>query len=90
MTVDSEPKVGDIASFSPGTGGSSDAYGHVAVVEYVNTDGSYLLSESGYSNDKEPTIHWRVMSVTSGITFLNPGKKQKKEKNGRKKEKFKT
>jgi surface antigen len=75
MTVDSEPKVGDIASFSPGTGGSSDAYGHVAVVEYVNTDGSYLLSESGYSNDKEPTIHWRVMSVTSGITFLNPGKK---------------
>ncbi|MCT0076704.1 CHAP domain-containing protein [Lactococcus lactis subsp. lactis] len=75
MKVDSEPKVGDIASFSPGTGGSSDAYGHVAVVEYVNTDGSYLLSESGYSNDKEPTIHWRVMSVTSGITFLNLGKK---------------
>jgi surface antigen len=75
MTIDSEPKVGDIASFSPGTGGSSDAYGHVAVVEWVNTDGSYLLSESGYSNDKEPTIHWRVMSVTSGITFLNPGKK---------------
>lgn len=75
ITVDSEPKVGGIASFSPGTGGSSDAYGHVAVVEYVNTDGSYLLSESGYSNDKEPTIHWRVMSVTSGITFLNPGKK---------------
>lgn len=75
MTVDSEPKVGDIASFSPGTGGSSDKYGHVAVVEWVNTDGSYLLSESGYSSDKEPTIHWRVMSVTSGITFLNPGKK---------------
>lgn len=75
MTIDSEPKVGNIASFSPGTGGSSDAYGHVAVVEWVNTDGSYLLSESGYSNDKEPTIHWRVMSVTSGITFLNPGKK---------------
>ncbi|WP_096816672.1 phage tail tip lysozyme [Lactococcus cremoris] len=74
MTVDSEPKVGDIASFSPGTGGSSDVYGHVGVVEAVNTDGSYLLSESGYSNDKEPTIHWRVMSVTSGITFLTPGK----------------
>ncbi|MGV9001164.1 phage tail tip lysozyme [Lactococcus lactis] len=75
MTVDREPKVGDIASFSPGTGGSSDVYGHVAVVEWVNTDGSYLLSESGYSSDKAPTIHWRVMSVTSGITFLNPGKK---------------
>ena len=41
--------VGDIMVFLPGQAGSSSVYGHVAVVEKINPDGSVETSESGSS-----------------------------------------
>ena len=45
--VGRNPKPGDVIVFEPGVHGSSAAYGHVAVVEQVNSDGSILISQSG-------------------------------------------
>ena len=45
--VGRSPKPGDVICFEPGVHGSSGHYGHVAVVEQVNSDGSILISQSG-------------------------------------------
>lgn len=45
--VGRSPKPGDVICFEGGVHGSSVAYGHVAVVEQVNSDGSILISQSG-------------------------------------------
>lgn len=45
--VSSRPSPGDVMCFQGGVHGSSPAYGHVAVVEAVNGDGSILISQSG-------------------------------------------
>ncbi len=45
--VDNTPRhVGDIVVFSPGQQGADSYYGHVAIVEKVNEDGSIEISES--------------------------------------------
>ena len=45
-TVTSKPGVGDVVVFAPGQEGADGYYGHVAIVEHVNADGSILISES--------------------------------------------
>lgn len=45
-TVTSKPGVGDVVVFAPGQEGADGYYGHVAIVEHVNDDGSILISES--------------------------------------------
>ncbi|MFT8357950.1 CHAP domain-containing protein [Bifidobacterium aquikefiri] len=46
--VDNTPRhVGDIIVFRQGQEASSTAYGHVAIVEKINADGSIVTSESG-------------------------------------------
>lgn len=70
----STPKVGDMASFSPGTAGSSTLYGHVAFVEYVNSDGSYLVSEMNVVDPGSGKISYRTISGTDGVTFIDPKK----------------
>ncbi|NMN00078.1 amidase [Bifidobacterium sp. DSM 109958] len=48
--VDDTPRnVGDIMVFRQGQEGSSSAYGHVAIVEAINPDGSVTTSECGAS-----------------------------------------
>lgn len=47
MSVGGGPRPGDAISFRPGVHGSSPAYGHVAIVEQVNDDGSIIISQSG-------------------------------------------
>ncbi|MBM6699796.1 CHAP domain-containing protein [Bifidobacterium pullorum subsp. saeculare] len=48
--VDNTPRhVGDIIVFQPGQEGSSAVYGHVAIVEAINPDGSITTSECGAS-----------------------------------------
>jgi len=42
-TIDNNPRVGDIAQHNKNT------YGHVAVVEKVNSDGTIVISESSYA-----------------------------------------
>lgn len=44
--VTSKPGVGDVVVFAPGQEGADGYYGHVAIVEHVNDDGSILISES--------------------------------------------
>ena len=64
------PKVvpGVIASFAGGAHGSSPVYGHVAIVESVNADGSFVVSEGGVGA-------WgstRTIPNQSGVTFVLP------------------
>ena len=48
--VDNTPRhVGDIIVFAAGQEGSDSYYGHVAIVEKINDDGSIVTSESGAS-----------------------------------------
>ncbi|MDO4913521.1 MAG: CHAP domain-containing protein [Bifidobacteriaceae bacterium] len=48
--VDNTPRhVGDIISFAAGQADSDTTYGHVAIVEKINADGSIVTSESGAS-----------------------------------------
>lgn len=48
--VDNTPRhVGDIVVFEAGQAGADSTYGHVAIVEKINSDGSIETSESGAS-----------------------------------------
>ncbi|MFT8757771.1 COG3942 and LysM peptidoglycan-binding domain-containing protein [Leuconostoc pseudomesenteroides] len=58
--VNGEAKPGSVAVFSPGLHGADATYGHVAVVEHVNSDGTILISEGNagrglYSTRTVPT-----------------------------------
>lgn len=68
--VYNRPKVGTAVSFSPGVAGSSSLYGHVAVVEYVNSDGSILVSECNVVNPGSGTVSWRVISARDANVSL--------------------
>ncbi|EPH75342.1 CHAP domain protein [Enterococcus faecalis 02-MB-P-10] len=56
-----KPAVGWAASFYGGLAGSVAPYGHIAVVEYVNSDGSILVSETNVVNMGSGTRSWRVL-----------------------------
>ncbi|GAB2022955.1 phage tail tip lysozyme [Pseudolactococcus yaeyamensis] len=64
------PKAGYAASFPPGLAGSDSTYGHIAVVEYVNDDGSILISET---NVKGAQRTWRVLSksIADQIIYID-------------------
>ncbi|MCW2281206.1 phage tail tip lysozyme [Lactococcus lactis] len=68
-TIDAQPQVGDAVSFSPGVAGSSSLYGHVAQVEVVNPDGTFLVSEMNtlglYS------MGYRMFRPGAGMTFIH-------------------
>lgn len=57
-----KPTVGSAASFQGGVAGSLAPYGHVAVVEFVNGDGSILISEVNVINAGSGTRSWRVLT----------------------------
>lgn len=59
--VKGEPQVGWAASFYGGLAGSTPPYGHIAVVEYVNDDGSILISETNVVAPNSGTRSWRVI-----------------------------
>lgn len=66
------PKVGTAASIKGGIAGSTPPYGHVAVVEYINPDGSILVSETNVVNPGSGTRSWRVLSkeIVNQIEFI--------------------
>lgn len=76
LTVSQTPQLGAIACWAKGkVGVSSDGAGHVAVVEQINTDGSIVTSESGWSASKPFWTQKRVKGTgnwgqTAGYTFL--------------------
>ncbi|HEM3697670.1 TPA: CHAP domain-containing protein [Streptococcus suis] len=69
-TVTSKPQVGTAVVFAPGVAGSHTTYGHVAFCEYVNADGTFLVSEMNMKGEYSMT--WRVLSPQQGIYFINP------------------
>ncbi|EGO9471081.1 CHAP domain-containing protein [Enterococcus faecalis] len=70
--VKGKPSVGWAASMQGGIGGSAPPYGHVAVVEYVNSDGSILVSEANVINQGSGTRSWRVLdrATVEQIDFI--------------------
>lgn len=58
--VDRTPSAGAIMVFAPGQDGSSPVYGHVAVVERVNGNGTVTTSECGARLHGRPVTRTRV------------------------------
>lgn len=67
-TLESAPKKGDAVIFTNGVAGSSTQYGHVAYVEHVNSDGSFVISEMNVSG--EYSMNWRVLKKEAGEYFM--------------------
>lgn len=67
------PKQGSVMSVLGGFDGTLSVYGHVAVVEAVNADGSFLVSECNY-NGVQDKIHWRVCRPAIYYSFAIPPK----------------
>lgn len=70
--VRGKPAVGWAASFYGGLAGSVAPYGHIAVCEYVNPDGSILVSETNVVNSGSGTRSWRVLdkATVDQIEFI--------------------
>lgn len=67
------PVAGAVMSVQGGFGYTIPQYGHVAYVEYVNPDGSFLISECNVS-DIQDKIHWSVLTNQFYLTFAIPPK----------------
>ncbi len=72
-----KPQIGWGASVPAGVAGSDPVAGHIAVVEYINPDGSILVSETNVVKAGTGTRSWRVLSkeIVSQILFIQ-GKAQ--------------
>ena len=70
IATSSQPQVGAIAQWDAGNGLS---YGHVAVVERVNGDGTVLISESSFGSGAWNFL-WRTrtIAVTSPTRYILP------------------
>jgi surface antigen/LysM repeat protein len=66
-TVNGTASVGAVAYFAPGVGGAS-GYGHVAVVDSVNGDGTITISESNYAGKLYNT---RTISTSSVSGYIH-------------------
>ncbi|MBM7616659.1 surface antigen [Weissella uvarum] len=64
--VDGTPAAGSVVVFSHGAG-INPAYGHVAVVDSVNPDGTIKISEGNYAG---LAYHTRTISA-AGLTFIH-------------------
>ncbi|WP_375708949.1 phage tail tip lysozyme [Streptococcus dysgalactiae] len=65
------PKEGAVVSTLGGFDGTLAIYGHVAIVEVVNPDGSFLVSECNY-NYVQDKVHYRVCRPAPYYTFATP------------------
>ncbi|MDU1097184.1 MAG: phage tail tip lysozyme, partial [Streptococcus mitis] len=68
--ISTTPKPGSAAVFMNGVAGASPIYGHVGFCEYVNSDGSFLMSEMNFAGLYQTT--WRTLTPQSGIYFVTP------------------
>jgi len=64
----SAPRAGAIVSFVGGTHGTPADYGHVAFVEKVYDDGSFLVSETNYGGNPNYTFR-KISQADSAISF---------------------
>lgn len=67
------PVAGAVVSVTGGFAYTPPAYGHVAYVEYVNPDGSFLISECNFAGVQNK-IHWAVWTNQTYYTFAIPPK----------------
>ncbi|ELY5747370.1 phage tail tip lysozyme [Streptococcus iniae] len=65
------PKAGAVVSTLGGFDGTMAQYGHVAIVEVVNPDGSFLISECNY-NFVQDKVHYRVCRPAPYYSFAIP------------------
>ncbi|SDB22229.1 CHAP domain-containing protein [Streptococcus henryi] len=65
------PTKGAVVSVQGGFGMTLLGYGHVAIVEYVNPDGTFLISECNVSGVKDK-VHFAVWSPASCYSFATP------------------
>ncbi|MCJ1987407.1 phage tail tip lysozyme [Lactococcus carnosus] len=61
------PQNHEAVSFPPGVAGADPTYGHVAVVEYVNADGSFLISETNADGKANGSRTWRIISASAAM-----------------------
>ena len=64
----STPRAGAIVSFVGGTHGTPAEYGHVAFVEKIYDDGSFLVSETNYGGNPNYTFR-KISQADSAISF---------------------
>jgi surface antigen len=70
IVISSQPQVGAIAQWDANV---STPYGHVAVVEQVNSNGTVLISESSYgSGDWNFLYRTRIVSSNSPSRYILP------------------
>lgn len=70
--VDSTPRhVGDVIVFQRGQFGSSAVYGHVAIVEQINADGSIVTSECGASLNGKTVSRTFSADQASQLQFIH-------------------
>lgn len=67
-----KPHIGWGASFHGGLAGSDPTAGHIAVVEYINPDGSILVSETNVVKAGSGLRSWRVISkeTVAQVNFI--------------------
>lgn len=71
------PKAGAIISFAGGGHGSPTEYGHVAFVEKVYPDGSFLISETNYTAILTiPSVSYQESIVRLLVLPIRRNKKQ--------------
>ncbi|BCP62936.1 amidase (plasmid) [Streptococcus parasuis] len=68
-----KPVPGAVMSIRGGFWGTDVRYGHVAYVEYVNPDGTFLISECNIKGVQNK-IHWTVWTNQSYLSFAIPPK----------------
>ena len=69
--VDSTPREGDVAVFARGQAGSDPTYGHVAVVEHVNADGSVEISEANVNGRVGPFTRTLDASTAAALEYIH-------------------
>ena len=69
LRVDHNPQVGAAISFLPGQDGADGSYGHVAVVEAVYGDGTFLISEMNWGGPF--LMHSRVLVNRDQYWFVH-------------------
>ena len=71
FTVSDKPEIGAIAVFQPDEQDADPDFGHVAYVEQVFGDGTYLVSEMGWGKgEKRWLIHTRMAKVGDNVSFI--------------------
>jgi surface antigen len=67
--VDHTPAVGAIVSYLPGQNGSNAVYGHVAIVERVNSNGTILTSNCGAV--MQGAIYYQTVSNVHAYWYIH-------------------